>query len=390
MCHHTGGGLVVGDDVAPPGLLVPVKRSVTLRKTVAYAIEEAARHGTDEDPVPVHFVFLATWRDEDPGTDAEKKGAQKLLERITLWANEDQSEFGAKSSVSVSTTTLGGEAYLFDPADYAKILATYASEHELDRVIVDPEYSLVGHTTLVQPLEYELTRTSLRVDEAPVERPTRRNRLTGRTSKGRFIALFGTSFLFYQLLGGFTNFIGPGVFDIVTGAITALVVALTLSNISFYREPTLASSPKRLARGLIYVPYLLFEIIKSNLIVAKVILDPRMPIDPRMTKVKMYVGSGLPLMTLANSITLTPGTVTVRANDQDLYVHSLLPAARDGLFDGDLEKWVRFVFYGRSAARFPSPRERGDTEVLQEPVATDGGHTETTDDAHTDTTEDEQ
>ena len=74
---------------------------------------------------------------------------------------------------------------------------------------------------------------------------------------------------------------------------------------------------------------------------------------------------------LANSITLTPCTQTVRADDQELYVHSLVPFAREGLFDGALERWVRFVFYGREAARFPTPRERGDTEILQDPDASE-------------------
>jgi len=74
-------------------------------------------------------------------------------------------------------------------------------------------------------------------------------------------------------------------------------------------------------------------------------------------------------------------------------VHSLLPFAREGLFDGSLERWVRFVFYGREAARFPTPRERGDTEVLQEPTAastavTDGGSVDDASDGGSETAAD--
>jgi multicomponent Na+:H+ antiporter subunit E len=130
-------------------------------------------------------------------------------------------------------------------------------------------------------------------------------------------------------------------------------------------------TPQRVARGLVYVPVLLYEIVKSNLVVARVILDPRSTIEPTMNRVSVIVGGGLPLMTLANSITLTPGTLTVRARDNDLYVHSLLPWARDGLFDGSLERWTRFVYYGRSAARLPTPRERDDYAILQGPDATE-------------------
>ena len=81
----------------------------------------------------------------------------------------------------------------------------------------------------------------------------------------------------------------------------------------------------------------------------------------------MAVWGGSPLTTLANSITLTPGTLTVRAEGQDLYVHALFPSAREGLFAGTLERAVRFVFYGRAAAAIATPAERGDTELLQRP-----------------------
>ncbi|MFW5974013.1 MAG: monovalent cation/H+ antiporter subunit E [Natrialbaceae archaeon] len=415
-----------------PRLLIPVQRSVTLRQTVGYAVqqvietvdadsaeadaeaeavdtdsaadsaeadaddaEEAARavdvdpadaatdvRGgvdaadaagadtdaagvTDADGPTVHFVFLATWREGDPGTDADRARAESLLEQLAVWIRYECEEAGLDpESLDFETALLGVDEYLFSPSTYAELLATYAAEAGLNRIVLDPAYTLVGHTTLLQPLEFELEGLGLAVEEAPVDRPTRRGQLVSRTSPARFLTLFGTSFLFYQLLGGFS-----GAFDLVTGLITAAVVAVTLSSVSFYHDPTLSASPWRLARGVIYVPYLLYEIVVSNLVVARVILDPRLDIDPRMTRVRAFVGSGFPLTTLANSITLTPGTLTVKADDQDLYVHSLVPFAREGLFDGSLERWVRFVFYGREAARFPTPRERGDTEVLQEPAS---------------------
>lgn len=348
------------------GVCVPVQDSVTLRQTVDYAVQQARE--ADETP-PIHFVFMATWRGEDPGSASKRTVAEELLEQVSVWARYDCEDAGLDpEAVEITTAVIGTSDYLFSPTDYAEALSAYAADHGLDRVIVDPEYSLVGQTTLVEPLEYELREAGLTVEEAPVERPASRTQFVGSINRARFVALFGTSFIFYQILGGFA-----GLFDIVTGAATALVVAISLSSISFYRTPSLSESPKRLARSLIYLPYLLYEIIISNLAVARVILDPKLPIDPRMTRLRVFVGSGFPLTTLCNSITLTPGTLTVKADDQELYVHSLLPFAREGLFDGGLERWVRFVFYGREAARFPSPEERGDTEILQQPTATDGG-----------------
>ena len=345
-------------------LLVPVKRSSTVRQTVAYAMQRAL--DVEGDGPAVHFVFLATWRGGDPGTTTDRNRAEEFLDQIEVWARYEAEEAGVDpDSVAVETALLGLDDYLFSPSEYADLLVAYADNHGLTRVLVDPEYSLVGHTTLLQPLEFELEQTSLAVEEAPVDRPARRGQLVRRPNAARFVTVFGVSFLFYQILGGFAG----GIFDLVTGIATAAVVALSLSSVSFYRDPSLTESPKRILRGVVYVPYLLYEIIVSNLIVARVILDPRAEIDPRMTKVRVFVGSGFPVTTLANSITLTPGTLTVTADDQELYVHSLLPFAREGLFDGSLERWVRFVFYGREAARFPSPRERDDTEVLQDPTA---------------------
>ena len=354
------------------GIIVPVKRSATLRQTVGYVIEAALDRAADGESPVVHFVSVASWRADDPGSDRERQRAADLLSQVETWAGFELDEADADSDViTIETAVIGDDDYLFSPGDYADLLTDYAEQHGLGHVVVDPEYSLVGHTTLVEPLEFELAERDLAIEEAPVDRPTRRDRLVGRTTPARFLALFGTSMLFYQVLGGFS-----GLFDLVTGIATALIVATTLSGVSFYRDPTLIDSPKRVLRGVIYVPYLLYEIIVSNLVVARVLLDPRLDIDPRLTKIKVFVGSGFPLTTLANSITLTPGTLTVKADDQELYVHSLVPFAREGLFDGALERWVRFVFYGRDAARFPTPRERGDTEILQDPDASQAASVE--------------
>ena len=353
-------------------LLVPVKNTVTVRKTVAHAVELIA--AADGEP-ELHFVYLATWRDDDPGSSGRYADATDLLDRIEVWCRYDIEEAGYEGTIvtegAIHTAVLGHDEYLFGADDYAELLFEYADEHGIETVLMDPEYSLVGRSTLHQPLDFELKARGLAVEEAPIERPSRRQRLARELSAGRFLFVFGVSYLFYLVLGGFS-----GLFDVITGAVSAAIVAGVLSGISIDRDPSFPETPLRLLRLAVYVPYLFVEIVKSNLIIASVILRPSMPIKPRLTRVRVYVGPGIQLTTLANSITLTPGTLTVRARDQNLYVHSLVPAARDGLFAGTLERWVRFVFYGREAARIASPKERGDTEILQGPEAgpvTDGG-----------------
>ncbi|WP_418284725.1 monovalent cation/H+ antiporter subunit E [Halorubrum sp. DTA46] len=347
----------------PGALLVPVEETSTLRATVAHAVEVAA----DGEFSAVHFVEIASWRDDDPGTDERIAAAEHTLERVAAWADADLADADVDAAaVPFSTTILGGDEYLFGPDDYVRVLIAYAESVGADAVLLDPEYTPVGNTTLLQPLEFALSNTSLAVETAPVTRPTRRERLRTEATGIRFAAMFGLSLAFYLVLGDPTYW-----FDWATGIATATVVSITLSRISIDSDPTIPRTPMRLLRGAAYIPVLLFEILKANLVVARVILDPRLPIDPTMNRVRVLVGSGIPLMTLANSITLTPGTLTVRARDSDLYVHSLLPWARDGLFDGSLERWTRFIYYGRDAARLPTPREREDVAILQGPDATE-------------------
>lgn len=339
--------------------LVPVERSATLRNTVAHVIELATERTRPDRDVAVHFVYVMIHEIDGFGAVEEVRTAERQLERVQSWAELDL-EDAATEGVTIETTVVGGDRLIFGPGEYADVLYEYAADNELDRIVLDPGYNPGGAGQLLQPLEFELARTGMYVEESPVDRPARRTRLRRRVTTARFVSVFGMSAGLYFLIGDPTE-----AFDLLTGFLTATVTAVLLSSITFTREPTVRNTPIRLARALIYVPYLFGEVLKANVAVATVILHPRLPLEPRMTRIRCRVTPGLPVTTLANSITLTPGTLTVRARDQDLYVHTLLPSSRSDLFDGRLERWVRFVFGGRSAARTATPRERGDTAVLQ-------------------------
>jgi len=77
--------------------------------------------------------------------------------------------------------------------------------------------------------------------------------------------------------------------------------------------------------SLIYIPiYLLVflrELVKSTLDVARRVVSPSLPINPGIVKVKTRLKSPLGRIVLANSITLTPGTMTVETDGEDLYIH---------------------------------------------------------------------
>ena len=89
-----------------------------------------------------------------------------------------------------------------------------------------------------------------------------------------------------------------------------------------------------------YWPWLLWQIVLSNLDVAKRILDPKLPISPTLIALKPTQRSDLGRFIYANSITLTPGTVTTNLSGNTLEVHALTREAADSLREGDMDRRV--------------------------------------------------
>ncbi len=90
-----------------------------------------------------------------------------------------------------------------------------------------------------------------------------------------------------------------------------------------------------------YFPWLLLEILKSAWSVSKAILSPQLPISPTMTIVHASQHTSAGLATYANSITLTPGTITVGVRGNEFTVHALSSNGADDLEAGGMDKRVR-------------------------------------------------
>lgn len=90
-----------------------------------------------------------------------------------------------------------------------------------------------------------------------------------------------------------------------------------------------------IGRGLLYWPWLLWQILISGLRVSRLILDPRLPISPTLARVKVKAASSVGLVTYANSITLTPGTISIEATERGrtIWVHAIESAGAD--FEND-------------------------------------------------------
>ncbi|MFB6303358.1 MAG: monovalent cation/H+ antiporter subunit E [Haloferacaceae archaeon] len=367
-----------------PDVLVPVGESSTLRRTVAYATE-AARDASVEtgQSATVHFVYPARWRVSEADPESVED-AESLLERAVIWAKEDFEELeggeeapdaapasGETPSVEFTTEIVGSREYVFSPSDFADVVERYADARGVERIVVDPEFRPGGSVPLLQSFEAELADRGFSVEEAPVTRRTRRQLPFTEIGLPEFLTVFAASFLFYLALGGWHV---TDTFELATGLVTASVVTVTLASISIKEAPRIGRSLRTLGRLAAYTPVLLWEITKANVALAYVVLHPSLPIDARFVEFDAAVWGDLPVTTLANSITLTPGTLTVDVSRQHFLVHALIPAAEQDLLGGALERMVRFVFYGRAAARLPSPIERAGDGDDDEDADAEGGN----------------
>ncbi|WP_267643548.1 Na+/H+ antiporter subunit E [Haloarchaeobius amylolyticus] len=173
----------------------------------------------------------------------------------------------------------------------------------------------------------------------------------------RKAARYGTvaivSFAFYLALGD-----PKDPFDLVTGVVSAAVVALVLGRIATERAPT-AQTLRSFLRAAVFLPKLLWAVVRANLALAVVVLHPRLPIEPSLVRIPAPEGVFARAL-LANSITLTPGTVTVDIDGDELVVHTLTAASRAELLEGSLVRAVAAVTSDGS----PHPEQA---------VRTDGG-----------------
>ena len=163
----------------------------------------------------------------------------------------------------------------------------------------------------------------------------------------------GRRFYFSRFL--VTFIIMFGVWVVLSGKFDAFHLSLGLIScgiVAYLSSDLLFSSPKprgllvQWARFLRYIPWLMVEITKANLHVTYLVFHPRMMelIDPRIVKFRSKLKSDLALVTFANSITLTPGTITVDVSiDGDFKVHAIDKASGDPL-PGEMERRIAKAF----------------------------------------------
>jgi multicomponent Na+:H+ antiporter subunit E len=144
-----------------------------------------------------------------------------------------------------------------------------------------------------------------------------------------FLALFA----FWVLLSGqFTPFL------LAAGAASSvLVVWLAMRMEVIDRE----GMPAHFWHAVFtYWPWLAWQIVKSAWQVTRLILDPRLPVSPTLVRFRPSQRSSVGLVTHANSITLTPGTITVEASPGEFLVHGLTRAGAEACIDSDMDRRI--------------------------------------------------
>ena len=158
----------------------------------------------------------------------------------------------------------------------------------------------------------------------------------------------GVLLVFWVVLSGKFDALHLGMGLIAVGA--ALAASRPLLALAPAIGPGVSAPlrPVTVGRFLLYVPWLFGQIVLSSIHVALVVLHPRLPIAPRVLRVRAPLPHPLARLTLAQSITLTPGTVTIDVSGDEFLVHALTPASARGLeaLSGlaEMPRHVRDVF----------------------------------------------
>jgi len=192
-----------------------------------------------------------------------------------------------------------------------------------------------GHAT--EPEVSETIEDTFRVSKITVH---------GQNRLFSIILQFVILFAFWLLLSGRYQ-----AKYIIIGVISAALVTF-LTNDLFYsalqRGERLGIKTRQvllqIGRFILYIPWLLLQIILANVQVAYLVLHPKMPIEPGLLLFHTKMRKGIAQVTLANSITLTPGTISTSLEDGNFIIHNLKPSLASSLVEGTMQNKIAHVY----------------------------------------------
>jgi multicomponent Na+:H+ antiporter subunit E len=159
----------------------------------------------------------------------------------------------------------------------------------------------------------------------------------------RTLTLFILSLIFWLLIT--FRFTLP---NFIVGSVAALLTTLIFGKY-FIHNVYKFLQPQRYFWLILYLVIFIWACLKANLDVAYRVLHPAMPIKPGIVKVKTELRSEFARTILANSITMTPGTISVDIIDDVLYIHWIYVHSEDPdvythIISGQFEKYIKKIF----------------------------------------------
>jgi len=159
----------------------------------------------------------------------------------------------------------------------------------------------------------------------------------------RYIIYFIIGFCFWLLLTLSVN-----LDHLVAGVIVVLLGTIIFGGY-FTDKPVKFLQLHRLFWFIIYIPFFIWYMFKANIDVAYRVLHPQRPIKPGIVKIRTTLKTNIAKVFLANSITLTPGTMTCEIDDDYLYIHWIWVQSSEieeasKIIARDFEKFLRRIF----------------------------------------------
>lgn len=156
----------------------------------------------------------------------------------------------------------------------------------------------------------------------------------------RYLTFFILGLVFWLLLT-----FRISVPNVIVGSAASLICTMIFARYFFENTGKLIN-PRRWFWFLVYLAVFIWSCIKANFDVAYRVLHPRMPIKPGIVKVRTTLKSEFARMLLANSITMTPGTLTVDIIGDDYYIHWIYIRSQDPeiytrMITGVFEKYIK-------------------------------------------------
>ena len=153
----------------------------------------------------------------------------------------------------------------------------------------------------------------------------------------RFVLTALIMFVFWIFLSGEFSFI-----LLLSGIISSLLVSY-ISHDLLIGNGDMKLGFIRTIRFIRFLPWLLWQIVLANIDLAIRTLHPKMPINPMLINFKNNLKTDLGMVILANSITLTPGTVTIDVNENEFLVHVISEKAAQSLISGEMQARVKKI-----------------------------------------------